>query len=150
MRRRHELTDEQWATMEPHLPGRKGDPGHSGENNRRFVNAVLWIAKTGDPWHDLPERFGHWNTVFQRFRRWCKKGVWTRLAEQLEGEQELIHVFLDSSIGPSSICGNDSRIIRNHHSKLCDGQKIVLGHEFAGVIVQPGSRAGGCRLPYEG
>ena len=98
MKRRHELTDTQWAALEPCLPGRQGDPGRSGEDNRRFLNAVLWIAKTGAPWRDLPERFGRWNSVFQRFRRWCKRGVWTRMAKQLEGEQELIHVLLDSSI----------------------------------------------------
>ncbi len=98
MKRRHELTDEQWAQMEPFLPGRDGDPGRSGEDNRRFVNAVVWIARTGAPWRDLPERFGNWNSVFQRFNRWCKRGVWQRLLEVLGGDPDLEHILVDSTI----------------------------------------------------
>lgn len=55
------LKDHQWERMEPHLPGKKGDPGRSGEDNRRFVEAVLWVARVGAPWRDLPEIFGNWN-----------------------------------------------------------------------------------------
>ncbi len=66
------LTDEQWAKMEPHCLGKPSDPGRSGSDNRRFVEAVLWIARTGSPWRDLPPEFGKWNTVFKRFRDWVK------------------------------------------------------------------------------
>jgi transposase len=96
--RRHELTDEQWEQIEPHLPGRKGDPGKTGENNRRFIHAIMWIAKTGVPWRDLPERFGKWNSVFQRYNRWCKRGVWLQVLEVLGGDPDLEHLLLDSSI----------------------------------------------------
>ena len=82
MKRRHELSDEQWLRIEPHLPGRKTDPGRTGKNNRLFVDAVLWIAKTGAPWRDLPERFGNWNSVFQRYNRWCKRGVGSDQTDQ--------------------------------------------------------------------
>lgn len=98
MKRRHELSDEQWARIEPHLPGKKGDPGRTAENNRLFVNAVLWIAKTGAPWRDLPERFGEWNSVFQRFNRWCKRGVWERVLEICGGDPDLENLLLDSTI----------------------------------------------------
>ena len=98
MKRRHELSDEQWLKIEPHLPGRKADPGRTGKNNRLFVNAVLWIAKTGAPWRDLPERFGNWNFVFQRYNRWCKQGVWQRILETLGGEPNLEYLLLDSTI----------------------------------------------------
>lgn len=98
MRRRHELADEQWLKIEPHLPGRAADPGRTGEDNRLFLNAVLWIAKTGAPWRDLPERFGNWNSVFQRFNRWCKRGVWQRLLKILGGDPDLEHLLLDSTI----------------------------------------------------
>ena len=57
------LTDAQWAKMEPHCLGKPSDPGRSGTDNRRFVEAVLWIARTGSPWRDLPPEFGKWNTV---------------------------------------------------------------------------------------
>ena len=69
---RYVLTDAQWAKMEPHCRGKKSDPGRSGDDNRRFVEAVLWIARTGSPWRDLPAEFGGWNTVFKRFRDWVK------------------------------------------------------------------------------
>ena len=98
MKRRHELLDEQWEQLEPHLPGRDGDPGKSGEDNRQFVNAVLWIAKTGAPWRDLPKRFGNWNSVFQRYNRWCKRGVWQQVLEVLGCDPDLEDLLLDSTI----------------------------------------------------
>src|SRR3954449_13180147 len=61
------LTDAQWAKMEPRCLGKPGDPGRSGKDNRLFVEAVLWIVRTGSPWRDLPPLFGNWNSVFTRF-----------------------------------------------------------------------------------
>ena len=89
MKRRHELSDEKWAQIEPLLPGRVGAPGRPGMDNRRFVNAIVWIAKTGVPWRDLPETFGKWNSVFQRYNRWCKRGVWQRVFEALGDDPDL-------------------------------------------------------------
>jgi transposase len=60
------LTDAPWARMEPHRLGRKSHPGRSGGDNRPFVEAVLWIARTGSPWRDLPPLFGKWTTVLKR------------------------------------------------------------------------------------
>jgi transposase len=80
--RRFELSDEQWLKVENMLPGRKGDPGQTAKDNRLFLDAVLWITRTGAPWRDLPERFGEWNNVFQRFNRWAKKGVWQRVFDR--------------------------------------------------------------------
>src|ERR1700694_3300829 len=79
------LTDAQWAKMEPHCLGKPTDPGRSGSDNRRFVEAVLWIVRTGSPWRDLPPFFGNWNTVFKRYRDWVKADVFTRLFEMLWG-----------------------------------------------------------------
>src|ERR1700694_3479679 len=79
------LTDAQWAKMEPHCLGKPTDPGRSGSDNRRFVEAVLWIVRTGSPWRDLPPLFGNWNTVFKRYRDWVKADVFTRLFEMLWG-----------------------------------------------------------------
>ena len=75
MLRRHELTDEPWDAIEDLLPGKPGDPGVTARDNRRFVKAVFYVAKTGVPWRDLPERFGRWETVWQRFNRWSVSGV---------------------------------------------------------------------------
>ena len=97
MLRRHEITDEQWEAMRDLLPGQEGDPGATGKDNRLFVNAIMWIAKTGAPWRDLPERFGNWNGVFQRFNRWCKKGVWQTIMERFQ-DPDLDVLLLDSTI----------------------------------------------------
>lgn len=75
MRHRHAITDEQWERVKDLLPGRPGTPGRPAGDNRLFLDAVLWIGKTGAPWRDLPERFGDWNATFRRFDRWSKKGV---------------------------------------------------------------------------
>ena len=95
--RRYELTDEQWILIEHLLPGKEGDPGAHGEDNRRFVDGVIWIARTGAPRRDLPERYGEWNSVYQRFNRWAKSGVWERvfLAVRLPDLEALL---LDSTI----------------------------------------------------
>jgi len=95
--RRYELREDQWAKIASLLPGKEGDPGRSAEDNRQFVHAVLWIARSGAPWRDLPERFGNWNSVFQRFNRWAKKGVWQKVFEVLQ-EPDLDWVLADSTI----------------------------------------------------
>ena len=76
--RRHEISDDNWSRIEQLLPGRSGGRGGVAKDNRGFVNAIWYVAKTGIPWRDLPERFGKWDTAFHRFNAWCKKGVWRR------------------------------------------------------------------------
>ena len=97
MRRRYELTDEQYNRLQPLLSGKPGDPSRNAGDNCRFLNAVLWIARTGAPWEDLPERFGKHDTVYQRFNRWAKKGRWQAIFEALR-EPDLDWVMLDSSV----------------------------------------------------
>ncbi len=94
--RRHEIPDEQWTRLEPLLPGRDGTAGRRARDNRAFVNAVLWIAKTGAPWRDLPERFGPWNSAYQRFRRWARTGRWQAIFEALQ-EPDLEWLLIDST-----------------------------------------------------
>jgi len=95
--RRHEISDEHWERIKDLLPGRAGDPGVTAKDNRLFVNAVLWIAKTGAPWRDLPERFGNWNSVWRRFDRWGTKGVWKRVFETLQ-DPDLEWMVIDSTV----------------------------------------------------
>tara|TARA_R110002072_G_C7773194_1_gene519349 strand:- start:358 stop:768 length:411 start_codon:yes stop_codon:yes gene_type:complete len=95
--RRHEVNDDQWERIEHLLPGKAGDPGVTADN-RLFINAVFWIGKTGAPWRDLPERFGKWNSVFQRFNRWSHKGVWPGVMEALSEEADLEWLLIDSTI----------------------------------------------------
>ena len=94
---RRGLSDAQWQRIEKGLPGKNGDRGRSGADNRLFVDAVLWVLRTGSPWRDLPEEFGNWNSVFQRFRRWAKKGVWESLFNALYQFR-----LIDSCGGPDS------------------------------------------------
>ena len=100
MPRRFELSDSDWERIKDRLPGRPGTPGGTGRDNRLFLDAVLWIARTGAPWRDLPERFGLWNTVFQRFNRWGRSGVWTRLFDLLQ-DPDLEWLLIDSSVVPA-------------------------------------------------
>jgi transposase len=95
--RRHEIKDEDWVRIRDLLPGQPGQPGVNAKDNRLFVNAVLWIAKTGAPWRDLPERFGNWNSVWRRFDRWAKKGVWEQVFLALQ-DPDLEWLLFDSTV----------------------------------------------------
>jgi transposase len=92
------LRDDQWERIAPLLPGKEGDPGRSGEDNRLFVEAVLWIARTGSPWRDLPDAFGNWNSVWRRFRRWALKGVFDRVFNSLSDDPDFEYVIIDGTI----------------------------------------------------
>jgi len=92
------LRDDQWVRIEPLLQGKAGDRGRTGADNRLFVEAVLWIARTGVPWRDLPPEFGAWNSVFRRFSRWADKGVWQKIFATLSQDADFEEVFLDSTI----------------------------------------------------
>ena len=86
-RRRHELTNDQWARLAPLLPKRTG-PGRRPKDHRLILNALYWLLRTGAPWRDLPERFGPWGTVYSRFRRWRLAGVWDQLLAALQAEAD--------------------------------------------------------------
>ena len=92
------LSDEQWERVAPLLSGKPGDPGRSGADNRRFLEAVLWIARTGSPWRDLHAEFGNWNSTFQRFRRWALKGVFERVFSILSGDPDFEYAMIDGTI----------------------------------------------------
>ena len=92
------LTDAQWAKMEPVCLGKPGDPGRSGADNRRFLEAVLWIVRTGSPWRDLPSLFGNWSTAYTRFRDWTKADVFARLFEAVSEEPDMEYAMVDATI----------------------------------------------------
>jgi len=81
--KRYELSETQWQRIAPLLPGKASDPGRTGSDNRLFVNGVLWVLRSGAHWPDLPERYGKWNSVYVRFRRWAEQGVWDALLQTL-------------------------------------------------------------------
>ena len=92
------LEDHVWERMAPLLPGKISDRGRSGADNRLFVEAVLWLARAGAPWRDLPEIFGNWNSNFVRFSRWSKAGVWDRLFTAMADEPDFEYILIDSTI----------------------------------------------------
>lgn len=97
MRHRHAISVGDWDRIKDLLPGRPGQSGWLAEDNRRFMDAVLWIAKTGAPWRDLPERLGKWNSVWKRFDRWARKGTLQMVFEALQ-DPDLEWLILDSTV----------------------------------------------------
>ncbi|MCU7917124.1 MAG: transposase [Candidatus Thiodiazotropha sp. (ex Epidulcina cf. delphinae)] len=90
--RRRILRDDQWARIAPLLSGKASDCGVTGKNNRQFIEAVLWICRTGAPWRDLPKELGNWHTVFTRYNRWSKKGRWQTIFEaQINQDTQYLH-----------------------------------------------------------
>jgi transposase len=93
---RHAISDADWERVKDLLPGRPGQHGGVARDNRRFLDAVLWIARTGAAWRDLPERLGYWNSQWRRFDRWAKAGRFAALAAVLQ-DPELDLLILDST-----------------------------------------------------
>ena len=93
---RHDLSDEQWSRVALLMTGRPGQLGGVADDNRRFLNAVIHINKTGVPWRDLPLSFGKWDTVYHRFNEWCKKGGWQCIFEALQ-DPDLEWLMIDST-----------------------------------------------------
>jgi len=92
------LSDSQYKKIAPFLPGKSGDSGRTAADNRLFVEAVLWMVRTGAPWRDLPAYFGCWNSVFRRFRRWSKKGIFEMIFSTLSGDPDFEYVIIDGTI----------------------------------------------------
>ena len=92
------LRDDQWDRIKDLLPGKVGDCGVTAKDNRLFVEAVLWIARTGAPWRDLPERFGNWKNIHTRFSRWAKSGVWESLFKTLADDPDNEYAMIDATI----------------------------------------------------
>ena len=86
MVRRDELTDAQWALIQPLLPPQRPRTGRPALDHRLIVNAILWLTRTGAPWRDPPERYGSWKTVYSRFRRWNQHGIWDQMFNALIAE----------------------------------------------------------------
>ena len=109
---RRTLTDRQWAIIEPLVPGKDGDRGRTGADNRLFLDAILWLARGATPWRDLPPELGNWRTVHSRFRRWTLAGVWdeedqktvrgtvfpTQVFKALSVDPDFEYVLVDATI----------------------------------------------------
>ena len=80
---RADLTDEEWDVIEGLLPAERGRKSRPSHDNRRFLNGMLYVLRVGCPWRDMHERYGKWNSVYVRFRRWAEQGVWDAMLATL-------------------------------------------------------------------
>ena len=94
---RHALTEDQWRRLQAILPKQKTGP-QATRGDRLFIEAVLFRAKTGMPWRDLPERFGPWKSVYNRFANWAKKGHWELIFKALQLEVDDVGSIVDGSV----------------------------------------------------
>ena len=94
---RQDISDKVWAKLGPLLPGRKGSRGRMAQDNRRFINAVFWILRTGAPWRDLPADYGDWKNTHRRFSRWRDSGVWASILEALASAPDFEWLSIDAT-----------------------------------------------------
>ena len=107
MTRRHELTDEEWALLLPLMP--RPSNGRAWADHRTVISGVLFWASTGIQWRDLPDRFGPWQTVYERFRRWQKEGRWLAILRALQGRADREGILDWSLFGADSTSVRASR-----------------------------------------
>ena len=99
MLRRYELTDQEWKQIAHRFPPENtGKRGRPRRDNRTMLNAVVWIARSGAPWRDLPERYGPWESAYSRFRKWIDDGILDNIFRVLSMDAELQEISLDASI----------------------------------------------------
>ncbi len=108
------LTDEQWTKLRAFL---QRDPhvylGRDDQACRRFVEAVIWIDRSGAQWRLLPAEYGPWNSVYKRFARWCDQGVWERMLAYVADDPDMEHGMLDSTIVRAHPCAAGAEKKRN-------------------------------------
>ncbi len=113
---RGDLTDEEWGIIGALLPAERGRCCRPAHDNRRFINGMLYVLRVGCPWRDMHERYGKWNSVYVRFRRWAEQGVWDALLETLVdlGLTDNWQYMVDSTIvrGHSQAAGAKGGLIR--------------------------------------
>ena len=97
MHHRHDITNKLWERIGERLPGSNGHTGRPAEDNRRFINAVFWIFRTGAPWRDLPPDYGDWKNTHRRFSRWRDKGIWEKILEIVIGDPDYTWLMIDAT-----------------------------------------------------
>ncbi|MEV2364231.1 IS5 family transposase [Paenibacillus larvae] len=130
MKKRYEIRDDQWEKIKDLLPPeRKPQGGRIAKDNRMMLNAMLWVARSGAPWRDLPEHYGSWKTVYTRFRRWQMAGIWDEILKQVSVSPDLENIMIDATIVASismgraqkgaAISGHRTLQRRNNNQNSC-------------------------------
>ena len=99
MIKRYEINDNQWEIIKEHLPPEHtGKPGRPlGNDNRTALNGMLWIVRSGAPWRDLPERYGSWSTLYDKFKRWSDLGIFEKIFDFLGIDADIQDLSIDST-----------------------------------------------------
>ena len=103
------LTDEQWQKILPVLKSCPEIRLGAGRKCRRFLEAVLWITRTGAQWRNLPPQYGKWNSVFKRFNRWSEAGIFEKLFEKMSHDRDLEYLLIDSTIVRAHACSSGAK-----------------------------------------
>jgi transposase len=106
-RDRHDLSDEQWARLEPFLPDRRPVRGGRWADHRQVIDGIMWRTRTGSPWRDLPPVYGHWKTIYNRHRRWAGDGTWERVLDGLRAG-------CDAQDAEAWVVAVDATVVRAH------------------------------------
>jgi transposase len=123
---RFDLSDEEWAAIEPLLPAAKQGPARV--DDRRVLNGIFYILRTGAPWRDLPERYGPRTTVYNRYNRWAQRGIWKGIFDALAQECDDALVFIDASIVRAHRAASGSK--RGSYKKLLAAHAEVAHAKF--------------------
>jgi transposase len=145
MHERHDLTDAEWALLEPLLPDRTPQRGGQGGDHRPVVNGVLWRTRTGAPWRDMPAAYGKWETVYYRHRRWSADGTWERVLDGLRAG-------CDVGGGDAWTVGIDSTVVRAHCDAAgarCRPPVDVPAERLVGVLADATAASGHTGGPVE-
>src|SRR3954467_7857210 len=139
--RRYGLRDDQWERIKDFLPGREGSVGVTADDNRLFVEAVLYRYRAGIPWRDLPECFGDWKNVHQRFSRWAKSGVWQQLLQLLAADADNEYAMIDSTIVggmtavlPAAASGSITRSLASNALSAISVPACISGRRWSAPI----------------
>src|ERR1700687_5028610 len=92
---RFDLSDDEWALLEPLMPKSRMS---ARADDRKIMNAIFYVLRTGMPWRDLPERYGPYTTVYNRFNRWSRRGIWKRIFDTLASKSRDSLYLIDSTI----------------------------------------------------
>jgi transposase len=142
MGHRYEISDADWDRIKPLLPGQVGQHGGIAEDNRRFINAVLWIARTGAAWEDLPERLGKGNSQWRRFDRWAKAGRWDPILTALR-DPDLDVLIMDSTAVRAHSCAAGAKKsgtgLAARTIKRLAAAGVASAPKFTGVLMDLGT-----------